>query len=133
MKKAYKALSVLLIVFMLVTMCTNVFAADDKKSDKPAEESAFDIGLITSNKSLGDADTSMTDIGSVILTIVTNIGMILAIILIAVLGVKYMMGSTEEKAEYKKSLLPYIVGAILVFGASAIGKMVIGFGQSIIQ
>ncbi len=28
------------------------------------------------------------------------------------------MGSAEEKADYKKSLIPYVVGAALVFTAS---------------
>ena len=59
--------------------------------------------------------------------------MILAIIIIAVLGVKYMMGSTEEKAEYKKTMMPYLVGAVLVFGASAIGRAVINMGQTLIK
>ena len=42
-------------------------------------------------------------------------------------GIKYMMGSAEEKAEYKKVMLPYIIGAVLIFAgvniASAIYKM----------
>lgn len=118
MKKAYKALSVLMIVLMIAFACTNVFAAinpDDIKADA-------DTG----------ADTTILNIGNTVLSIVTNVGMILAVILVAVLGVKYMMGSTEEKAEYKKSMIPYLVGAVLVFGASAIGKAVIQFGQDIV-
>ena len=31
-----------------------------------------------------------------------------------------MLGSVEEKAEYKKSLMPYIIGCIFVFAASTI-------------
>ena len=31
------------------------------------------------------------------------------------IGIKYMLGSVEEKAEYKKTMLPYFVGAILIF------------------
>ena len=31
-----------------------------------------------------------------------------------------MLGSTEEKAQYKKSLLPYAIGALILFGASGI-------------
>mgnify|MGYP000776194846 len=31
-----------------------------------------------------------------------------------------MLGSTEEKAEYKKSMLPYVIGAVFVFASSAI-------------
>ena len=45
--------------------------------------------------------------------------------MVAILGVKYMMGSAEERAEYKKSMLPYLIGAILLFGASAIANMVV--------
>ena len=31
-----------------------------------------------------------------------------------------MMGSAEEKADYKKSMIPYIVGAVLIFASTAI-------------
>lgn len=117
MKKLDKVLSVILVVLMLACICTNVFAAITTDS-------------ITSNKDLNGADTTMAGIGSTILTVVTNIAIILAVVVIAVLGVKYMMGSLEEKAEYKKSMIPYLVGAVLVFGAGIIGKAVVGFASS---
>lgn len=119
MKKAYKVLSVLMIVLMVMAICANVFAAVDP--DK-----------IISDKET-NADSTITDIGSTILSIITSVGIVLAIIVVAVLGVKYMMGSTEEKAEYKKTMIPYLVGAVLVFGASAIGKGVINMGQSLLE
>lgn len=118
MKKAYKALSVLMIVVMIAFACTNVFAVIDPTQIQAGEST--------------NADPTILKIGNTVLTIVTNVGMILAVVLVAILGIKYMMGSTEEKAEYKKSMLPYLVGAVLVFGASAIGRAVIGFGQSIV-
>ena len=117
MKKLDKVLSVLMVVLIIACICTNVFAA-------------IDPNAITAGKDT-NADDTILSIGNTVLTIVTNVGMILAVIIIAILGVKYMMGSTEEKAEYKKSMIPYLVGAVLVFGASAIGRAVIGFGQSV--
>ena len=36
-----------------------------------------------------------------------------------------MMGSAAEKAEYKKTMIPYLVGAVLIFGASAIVQAVV--------
>ena len=42
-----------------------------------------------------------------------------------------MMGSASEKAEYKKTMIPYLVGAILIFGASAITKVVVSIGSGI--
>ena len=117
MKKAYKVLSVLMVVLMLVAISSNVFAA-------------INMNNIHSNKTTG-ADNLIENIGGTILSIITGVGMVLAVVLVAVLGIKYMMGSTEEKAEYKKSMIPYLVGAVLVFGASAIGRAVVGFGSQI--
>ena len=38
--------------------------------------------------------------------------------------------SAEEKAEYKKSLLPLVIGAVLVFGAAAIAKVIVALAQN---
>lgn len=38
-----------------------------------------------------------------------------------------MTGSVEERAEYKKTLMPYIIGAALVFAASTIAGAIYGF------
>lgn len=37
-----------------------------------------------------------------------------------------MMGSPEEKAEYKKTMMPYVVGAVFIFAASQIAGVVYG-------
>lgn len=42
-----------------------------------------------------------------------------------ILGIKYMLGSTEQKATYKKSMLPYLVGAVLLFGGVSITTKII--------
>lgn len=68
---------------------------------------------------------------SIILTVITNIGMVLAILMVAIIGIKYMLGSVEEKAEYKKDMIPYLVGACLLFGITVIVKVLQQFGQSI--
>ena len=117
MKKLSKILSIVIIVTMLSIVCTNVFAA-------------INMDAITGDDGT-EADGVITTIGNKVLSIITSVGMILAIILVAVLGIKYMMGSTSEKAEYKKSMIPYLIGAVLVFGAAAIGKAVVGFGQTV--
>ena len=44
-----------------------------------------------------------------------------------------MMGSAEEKAEYKKTMVPYLIGAIVLFAASALAggiyNMIDGFNS----
>lgn len=49
-----------------------------------------------------------------IIGILKTIGIVVAVITLAILGIKYMMGSASEKAEYKKTMIPYLIGAIMV-------------------
>lgn len=68
---------------------------------------------------LSGADEVM-DIGNRIIGIIQFIGSFASVIVLIVLGIKYMTGSIEEKAEYKKTMFPYLIGAILVFGLTNI-------------
>ena len=76
------------------------------------------------------AQDSVTNIGNQIIGVITTVGVVVAVVVLLVLGIKYMMGSASEKAEYKKTMIPYLVGAILIFGASAITKVVVSLGTS---
>ena len=51
-------------------------------------------------------------------------GVAVSVIVLAVLGIKYMLGSASEKAEYKKRMMPYLIGAICLFSASSIANII---------
>lgn len=53
------------------------------------------------------------------------VGIILAVIWSTYLGIKYMVGSVEEKANVKESIKIFIVGCIVLFGAFGIWKLVL--------
>ena len=74
-------------------------------------------------------NTLLTTAGKVI-GVIRNISVIAAVIIIMVLGVKYMMGSVEEKAEYKKSFLPLIIGVLCVVAASSIAGFIFNLAGS---
>lgn len=63
-------------------------------------------------------------IGNVIFGIVRVIGIILSVGTLMLLGIKYMLGSVEEKAEYKKSFGIYILGATLVFAVTVFAEKI---------
>ena len=63
--------------------------------------------------------------------IIQVVGVVIAVLVLMVLGVKYMMGSAEEKAEYKKTMIPYIVGAILIFAAATIANAIYNFASGV--
>ena len=37
-----------------------------------------------------------------------------------IVGIKYMLCSVEEKAEYKKTAIAYLIGALLIFATTGI-------------
>ena len=71
------------------------------------------------------------NIGGKIMGIIQTVGVVVAVVILMVLGVKYMMGSAEEKAEYKKTMIPYVIGAVLIFGASSIANMIFKFASAV--
>ena len=120
MKKGTKMIfSTIMIIMMVILTVAPVFAAT--------------AGIVDPKNLTGSdkANTAtMQNIGNQIITVVSVAGSIVSVVVLIVLGIKYMMGSAEEKAEYKKTLMPYIIGAALVFAASAIAGIVFNFASS---
>lgn len=121
-----KTLRILCISFMLVTMFCTTFSM---AADKTATGSGINPtdSYTQSTQTYADLQT----MGGNVIKVVSTIGSIASIIVLVVLGIKYMIGSAEEKAEYKKTLLPYVIGAALVFAASGIAGVVYNFTQNI--
>lgn len=111
-KKLIKIVSTLLMAVMIVSIAVTSMAA-------------IDPSQVTAKETSGDA--KMLDVGQKIVGILQTVGIILSVIVLIVVGIKYMMGSVEEKAEYKKTLMPYVIGAALIFAASAFAQVVYGF------
>lgn len=75
----------------------------------------------------------LESLGNTIIGAVQVVGSIISVAVLAIIGIKYMTGSVEEKAEYKKTLMPYLIGAILLFGISNILAVVVSIVQSLVK
>ena len=114
LKICYKFLSISVILCVMYCAFSNYIVCADSTSDdfNPYE---YDP---TSTKSEGD--TKLLAIGNDIIGQIQLIGSVVSVLTIIIIGIRYMLGSVEEKAEYKKTLMPYVIGATFVFAASAI-------------
>ena len=117
--KTMKILSMVLVAIILVTAVTPVFAAGDIITEIEKDEN--------SKPGSGDNDDSLIAMAAKVVGLIRTIAVIAGVILLAILGVKFMMGSAEEKAEYKKSLVPLVVGIVVVMTATQIAAMIFGF------
>ena len=115
MKKTLKVLAIVLMIIALVMISTNVFAQAINPSDLQASYNGDDGGLAMK--------------AGQIMGMIRNVAVIASVIILMVLGVKYMLGSVEEKAEYKKSFIPLIIGIILVVSATAIASFIFNMAQ----
>ncbi len=120
MKKTNKLLVGLCIIVAVALISVSSFA------EGMINPTSFQPSALTPTQTSG-----ILNIGGTIISVVRTVGALVAVVILLVLGIKYMVASAEEKADYKKSMIPYIVGAILIFGASAIAGIVYDMAMSL--
>lgn len=108
-----KILTILMIAIFLVSIAATCFAIEPSDVTRPS-------GTISGEDKIGN-------VGNALVGILQTVGIVLSVIILIVLGIKYMMGSSEEKAEYKKTMMPYVIGAALIFAASALAQVIYSF------
>ncbi len=53
------------------------------------------------------------------------VGTCAAVIMGGILGLQFIMGSVEQKVKVKESIIPFIIGCVVLFGAFGIWRLVI--------
>ena len=48
------------------------------------------------------------------------IGILISVVTLTIIGIKYLFSSVEGKAEYKKTMIPYVLGCFLLVGISVV-------------
>ena len=109
-KKSGVIVTVFVICILIIS--SSVYAYDIEK-----ELGTNDLSLYAQIS--GTSEEFTARIGT-ILGVILTLGSLLSVIILVILGIKYITGSVEEKAEYKKTLKPYLIGAFLVFGVTNI-------------
>lgn len=123
MKKSMKILCIVLCIMMALSP---VMLAADKDEKKPDSQEIAGI-TVTPNTS----DDTVKGWGNTVVGIIKIVGVFVAVGALMAIGIKYMMGSAEEKAEYKKVMIPYIIGAVLLLAASLFVNKIAEFAGGI--
>ncbi len=110
---AIKILAAMLTILMLVSCIQATVLATDY----------MDPSSIKANDTTGAASSVQTAAGN-ILAIVQVVAIATAIIMLIVLAIKYISSAPNDKAEIKKHAVIYVVGAVLLFGASGILELI---------
>ncbi len=92
-------------------------SSGDTLEDPVTNPDSYEPGAVTGN-------SKVFGIANILISIIKWIGVALSVIILMVLGIKYLTGSIEEKAEYKKTMVPYVVGCMLLFAGSFIVQII---------
>ena len=109
-----KCIFLITTVILIILLPNKIYATtiDTDESIKVA------TGILDPNSYKPSSPTGVTNTvrrANVIIGAIQTIGIVVSFISLMILGLKYMAGSVSEKAEYKKTMIPYLVGAVMVF------------------
>ena len=111
----------ILIIFILMICSTHIVQATTISNIIQGAD-----GFITNGSSsdmiAGDKIKNLSDI---IYNVLLILGTVIAVIVGSVLGIQFITGSVEQKAKVKDSLIPFVIGSVVIFGAFGIWKLVI--------
>lgn len=136
MKKHIKIISTILLIFLVIFMISsNIYAIACSYCNglgkipgtdqvcpvcHGVKTGSIDTNKFKPNELTEDDYEEAFNMTSTIIGALTTVGVVIAMVGIIILGLKYMMGSVEQKAEYKKTMIPYLTGCILIFCISTI-------------
>ena len=112
-----KSLKIFAVVLMLVVFSVSTFSYADSAKDVVTGINANMTGIDSSG---------MKSIAGRVLGLLQIVSAILAVILIAYLGFKMVLGSANEKADVQKQFIPLIIGVTIVFAATSIANLLLG-------
>ena len=110
-KKIYKVLMIIIDIVIISSILSNICLANiSEKFGGNMDESS-------------PAKPVTVSIISAVLQIVRTVGMVVAVAILMVIACKYMIASAGDRADIKKYAITYVIGAIILFGASGIAEL----------
>lgn len=117
---------IILSTFILIAIpsCSYAEQAQQTEGGTKVTDPTLNPDLYKPGKLTENDTKQITGKANQIIGIIVTVGTVASVITLAILGIKYMIGSVEEKAEYKKSMMPYLIGAVLLFASSTVVNII---------
>ena len=115
---------ILLIIMQIIFALTNISQAAWWDDITSIGINFLEIGENAASSG-EQTDSELQTIISDIYNILFPLGIAITVIIGGVLGIKFMMASAEDKAKIKESMIPYVLGCVVIYGAFGIWKLAI--------
>ncbi len=116
---------IILVIFFILTPKT--YASDPLMEIFDKADDFINSGN-SSTPTLGEE--SIQDMSNLIYNVLLVIAIVILIIWGMAIGIQYMTGSVGERVRIKESLIPYIVGCVVIFGSFTIWEIIVNLLQA---
>ena len=124
-----KILKVLTISFCIIFILTsNSFAIGEVKN---TGDNFIGVGKNNSGSTMNT--TTLKDTSGKVYNLLLAFATGTAVIVGAILGIKYMTAGINEKTDVKASLLPYMISCIIVFGSLGIWRLTVTIFKGVVK
>ncbi len=126
-RKMSKVLSVIILVLVMMTTMSTIIYASTISNMVSGADDFIESGKDQSHSKINSAfaNDKMKSIVDVIYNVFLILGIIIAIIVGLILGIQFITGSVEQKSKIKESIIPYVAGCTVIFGAFGIWRLII--------
>jgi hypothetical protein len=141
-----KMKKVLKIVLLLVIMLSIQFQMSISYAERPSvmvdpegtsaggkggtsenTETIIDTDVYNPNNYSIGSTTELEQKAGIIVAVIRNVGIVVAVIALMIIGIKTVVASSEEKSVYKQALPGYLLGAFMVVAITAIPSLIYSF------
>ncbi len=107
----------------MITFFADLSLASQTGLDRGGGKNAFEVNIDN------EIEDPLNDIAGTVITVTQIICGAIAIVMLSILGMKYMYSSPGERAEIKKHAVIYVIGAFILFAVPGIIRIIIEFSE----
>ena len=122
-KLFFKILTILILIITTVSIYSPSVQASAMANSLTGAGDFINDGVRDTSPTIDE--NSLQEMSNTLYNALLVVAVIVAVIVGLVIGIQFMTGSVAQKAKIKETLVPYIVGCVVIFGAFAIWKIVV--------
>lgn len=133
MKKLLINLVIFILIFIFISpikvQAANTIRSDGTLDDILGGADNFVGGITSTGNTTPQVNEKLKSTSDFLYNTLLAIGMVVAVIVGLILGIKYMTAGSEDKANIKETIPAFIVSCVVIFGAFTIWKIIINMIQ----
>ena len=121
--RSFKKVLIIILLFLLTITLVSSLSFADTGLDRGGNDNDFEVDVDN------EIETPLNEIAGTVIAVTQIICGAIAIVMLSVLGMKYMYSSPGERAEIKKHAVIYVIGAFILFAVPGIIRIIVEFSK----